>query len=38
MVFAVPAPSDMDGILMNPANLEMSWTSTVTMGPAGLFM
>ncbi len=38
MEFAVPAPSDMDGILMNPANLEMSRTSSVTMGPTGLLM
>jgi hypothetical protein len=28
----------MDGILMNPASLEISWTSIVTMGPAGLLM
>ncbi len=38
MMFAVPAPSNMDEILMNPASLEMSWTSTMTMGPTGLFM
>ncbi len=38
MEFSVPAPSDMDGILMNPASLEMSRTSSVTMGPAGLLM
>ncbi len=38
MVFAVPTLSDMDGILMNLASLEKSQTSTVTMGPTGLFM
>ncbi len=37
-MFAVLARSNIDGILMNPASLEMSWTSTVTMGPIGLFM
>ncbi len=34
----VGAPSAIDGILMKPANLVISWTSTVTMGPAGLLM
>jgi hypothetical protein len=38
MEFAMPAPSNMDGILMNPASLEMSRTSNVTMGPVGLLM
>ncbi|CAK9208951.1 unnamed protein product [Sphagnum troendelagicum] len=36
--FVVGAPSAIEGILMKPANLVMSPTSTVTMGPAGLFM
>jgi hypothetical protein len=34
----VVAPSAIDGILMNPTSLEMSCTSTVTMGPVGLLM
>jgi len=38
MMFAVSEPLDMDGILMSPASLEISWTSTMTVGPAGLFM
>ncbi len=38
IMLEVPAPSTNFGILMEPANLEMSSTSTVTMGPAGLLM
>ncbi len=34
----VVAPSAMDGILMNPTSLKMTWTSIVTMGPVGLLM
>ncbi len=37
-MFMVAVPSAMDAILMNPASLEISWTSIVTMGPAGLLM
>ncbi len=37
-MFVVEAPSAMEGILMNPASLEISLTSIVTMGPVGLFM
>jgi hypothetical protein len=38
IVLELGAPSAMEGIMMNPASLVMSWTSIVTMGPAGLLM